>query len=365
MAASRKVHWAFARHTEAKHRVLRDYLAAWIPILASQAQDLVFIDGFAGPGGYSGGAKGSPLVMLDAYARRADRHRLGVVGHFFFIEQHEGRAAALRAKIDQRKAAPDIRIAVITGDYDVEPPDLLVRLRQRWPQQLPPIFAFIDPFGAQDRLALTGQLLTLPRCEALVFVPMGHFARFIHEASIEATMDALFGTASWRRAREQPDVRSRLGVLVPLFRRQLERTATWSRAFEIVPRTKANSHFLFFATSNPKGLAKMKEAMWKLDPVAGQRFRDSSNVDHPVLFEPEPDVAPLFNLLKDQFGVQAFSIQDAEDFTLFDTPFRHDAHLKRLTLASAERAGRLVPVDPPEHRRRCQYPPGTQIRFTG
>jgi three-Cys-motif partner protein len=61
-----KVRWARKRHTQAKHQVLVDYLAAWIPILASQGGDLIFIDGFAGPGTYEDGAKGSPLLMLDA-----------------------------------------------------------------------------------------------------------------------------------------------------------------------------------------------------------------------------------------------------------------------------------------------------------
>jgi three-Cys-motif partner protein len=363
MAQPATVHWKLKRHTQAKHQILSDYLAAWIPILASQARDLIFIDGFAGPGTYEDGSKGSPLLMLDAYARREDRRRLGVTAHFFFIEQHAGRAAALQEQVDKRKKVGDIEVKVIPGDYDKQFPALIDRLRHRWPRDLPPIFAFIDPFGAQDRQEVTGKLLSLPRCEALIFVPLGFFARFIREADVESTLDALFGTQEWRLARKFDDLDSRLRVLVDLFRAQLARSAKWSRAIEIVPRDRNNTHFLFFGTSNRKGLAKMKEAMWKLDPVSGQRFQDSSNVDSPVLFEPEPNVAPLLRALRECFGDRPFTIEEAEDFTLFDTPFRDDAHLKRLTLAPAERDGKLEPVDPKPQRRSCSYPKGTRMRF--
>ena len=42
--------WAAEEHTVAKHRILRRYLEAWIPIMASRSGRLILIDGFAGPG---------------------------------------------------------------------------------------------------------------------------------------------------------------------------------------------------------------------------------------------------------------------------------------------------------------------------
>ena len=48
-----------------KHLILQGYLEAWYPKLKF-ARRLVFIDGFAGPGEYLGGEKGSPLIALDA-----------------------------------------------------------------------------------------------------------------------------------------------------------------------------------------------------------------------------------------------------------------------------------------------------------
>src|SRR6266508_3728294 len=62
--------WPITRPTQAKHMILRTYLDAWLPILGAGRhahEHVVLIDGFAGPGRYSGGEPGSPLIMLEAY----------------------------------------------------------------------------------------------------------------------------------------------------------------------------------------------------------------------------------------------------------------------------------------------------------
>ena len=58
--------WELEDHTAAKHEILRRYLAAWFPILSSSGYNRrgLFIDGFAGPGIYSKGELGSPIIAL-------------------------------------------------------------------------------------------------------------------------------------------------------------------------------------------------------------------------------------------------------------------------------------------------------------
>jgi hypothetical protein len=144
----------------------------------------------------------------------------------------------------------------------------------------------------------------------------------------------------------------------------LKQSCKWVRAFELIPDVGGGrTHFLFFGTNSKVGLARMKTAMWKLDPIAGQRFKDSTAPQESVLFEQEPDLKPLLHLLEAQFGDRIFTIEEAENFTLFETPFLHDSQLKRKTLAPAERDGVLVPVDPPADRRKATYKEGTRLRF--
>jgi hypothetical protein len=72
LTARSPVLWELDDHTAAKHRVLRGYLDGWIPVMANRAAHrigqprLLLADGFAGPGRYAAGERGSPLLMLDA-----------------------------------------------------------------------------------------------------------------------------------------------------------------------------------------------------------------------------------------------------------------------------------------------------------
>ena len=45
-------------------RSLKNYLGAWFPILGSKIPRIVYIDGFCGPGRYTGGEDGSPIIAL-------------------------------------------------------------------------------------------------------------------------------------------------------------------------------------------------------------------------------------------------------------------------------------------------------------
>jgi hypothetical protein len=64
----RTTRWPLAPHTKIKHEILKRYLNAWLPILGSWAGRVVFIDGFAGPGRYSGGEPGSPVIALQTFS---------------------------------------------------------------------------------------------------------------------------------------------------------------------------------------------------------------------------------------------------------------------------------------------------------
>jgi three-Cys-motif partner protein len=361
---SRKTRWARGGRTEAKHRVLVEYLGAWIPIFGLQrwVHDLVLVDGFAGPGRHTGGEPGSPLLMLDSYEQHRDRHRLAVTAHFFFIEKDEQRVESLRREIAARGQLPDdVTVDVILGDYAERFPVVVADVRKRWPSC--PIFAFIDPFGADTQPELTADLLSLPRCEALTFVPIGYFADFFKAADMRRTLSLVFGGDVFERGADF-DPQARRDFLVGMMEDRLRESCRWVRAIELVPTGgSGRTHHLFFGTNDRTGLARMKTAMWKLDPVGGVRFVDSTQPGQVVMFEAEPDLAPLLTALKARFDDRPFTIQEAEDFTLFDTPFLHDSHLKTKTLAPVERAGELVAVDPPPGRRKSTYEDGIKLRF--
>jgi hypothetical protein len=89
--------WKIEPHTQAKHLILARYLKAWLPIMASFNGRILYIDAFAGPGGYSG-------VPLDLISRIAQNPRCECLINFVYesITRHGGRPEAwIQEHIDQ------------------------------------------------------------------------------------------------------------------------------------------------------------------------------------------------------------------------------------------------------------------------
>lgn len=158
--------WPLDDHTRAKHRVLRAYLNAWIPVMGHQAlrarsfqtaePRLLLVDGFAGPGRYSGGEPGSPLIMLDTLTSHAAFPKLsGVTFLYLSIEQDRRRVEHLRSELARLTLPPNVQVQVEHGAFETKFGELVDDVTGR-NHTLVPTFAFIDPFGySAASMALT------------------------------------------------------------------------------------------------------------------------------------------------------------------------------------------------------------------
>ena len=66
-----------------------------------------------------------------------------------------------------------------------------------------------------------------------------------------------------------------------------------SRRRNISSRINRTVYYLFFASNNPVGHLKMKEAMWKVDPMGEFSFSDSTDPNQQLLFNLDPSMDPL------------------------------------------------------------------------
>lgn len=358
MAKPTGVLWDRGEHTAAKHKILRRYLDAWLPIMSRQAPRLILIDGFAGPGRYIGGEDGSPIIMLKSFLEHRDRatiERAELV--FFFVESHAGRAHHLEQEVDRlRPLPPNASAYVIHGEFA----DVMERALEG-ANSLAPSFAFLDPFGFEgNKLTLTSRILGFPKCEALIYFPTPFLVRFVGHKDTEGAFATLYGGRQWEAAIPLRG-EERRQMLHDLFQNALGEHASYVRSFEIVSADN-NGYHLFFASSHRLGLEKMKEAMWSVDPQGGVRFRDSTARDQLVLFEAEPDYSALREALRLRFAGNPFSLAQAEDFTLFSTAFVPSRHLKRATLLAAEK-DRELEIRRPAGARKGTVPDRAVMRF--
>jgi three-Cys-motif partner protein len=366
MAKPKTPLWDADEHTLAKHVTLREYLEAWLPIMSRYNKNLLLIDGFAGPGRYLGGEEGSPLIMLRTLLDHRDFASMaGTTFTFLFIEQDRARIDWLRGELAALGTLPpNVRvIGPIQANFSDVMENLLAHIK---PLALVPTFAFIDPFGYKDTtVGLSGRILSFPKSEVLIYLPLYNIARFVNEPAQERALTNLFGDDSWKAAKAIDGFENKQDVLHDLFAAALGKHATYVRSFEMMGKATNTGYHLFFASSSETGLRKMKAAMWQVDASGGTSFRDSTIRGQGVLFKDEPDYSALLRLLQERFGDGEFTIEEAERFTLVQTPFRDDGHLKSPTLRPAEKAGLLTARNADLSKRRAGfYPAGTVLRFT-
>lgn len=252
-----------------------------------------------------------------------------------------------------------MRYDVVEGHFEDTFSEVVDDVRSRG-NRLVPTFAFIDPFGySAASMSLAGRFLDFPRCELLFFLPLTHIARFVGRAGQEQAMSSLFNTDRWREAINLSGLKRR-EFLLGLFEEQLRDQVEHVRSFEL--RTKdGNDYRLVFASGHQRGLVAIKDAMWSVDPEEGTRYLARTDDGQAVLFSGEGvDTRPLLDHLRGRFGTDWFTIEEAEQVTLIETPFR-GGHLKKMTLKPAVDAGQLEVKRP--SGKTHGFTPGTRLRF--
>jgi three-Cys-motif partner protein len=357
--------WEISEHTKAKHAILRKYLGAWYPILGRWGRKIVFIDGFSGPGEYTDGESGSPIIALEtAIDHTADLSRCKIV--YLFIEEDQSRSDHLRQLIDTRFSDPpmpsNLSVHVTTGEFSSTVENALDQLGDK---SLAPTFAMVDPFGPKGApLSTIARIAEYEKCEVLFSLMTEPMVRFLNSPIFEPHMDSVFGTADWRDA-QSLDTGEKAPFLRDLYAAQLKEIG-----FKYVPpgfelRDSGNKveYYLMFGTNNLLGLEKMKDAMWSVDATGNYQFSDfKANSAQLSLLEDGPDYDYLRTLVKSRFSDgNYFSIETAEEFVLAETHFRK-ANFKAQVLKPLEQADQLVVVESPR-KRPGYYPPGTIMKW--
>ena len=359
--------WPLEPHSRAKHEILKRYLQAWMPILGQRNYpELLYIDGFAGPGRYSNREYGSPIIALRAALKQ--QKILKPKMSFLFVERVNDRANMLRTILDEIPIPPQFSVQVDGGRTFEDAVTEYLDARTGNGQRLPPTFAFVDPFGWSGApFHLVRRILSYPSCEVLVTFMYEEINRFIGHADQEKNFDSFFGTEGWRQITSVSDPRERNRQLHDLYLNQLRDSAgmKYVRSFEMRNDRDVTDYYLFYATSNLLGLKKMKEAMWKVDQSGEFRFSDATNPLQLALFERKPQFDVLMNQIINRFHREEATVGEIEEFVVSETAFR-ETHYKTQILKPLETSQppRLVAIDPPAKRKPGTYSdPSLKLRF--
>jgi three-Cys-motif partner protein len=316
--------WDRDPHTEAKHRVLGNYFDAWYPIMLSTFPRVTVLEGYAGPGIYTNGEDGSPIIALRSLRVRPELLDGGRMVRFVFIEERQDRLKKLKEVIGER--FPRLP-GGITVDYHHG------TCEHTWATALSqadawglPIFANLDPFGPGVPYTLVRRLGTNRSSEILVTFMSDWLRRFWSLEELDDG-DVQFGSKAWRKVGGLQDPEEKELFLVESYRETLASAGFNLTAPFRLTDEGGHSFYLIFGTSHRRGLERMKDSMWRTDPVNGVQFRDPRDPDQGVLDfgKPEPDMSPLIRILTNRLvsGSSADqTVGELKNFALFSTGFR-------------------------------------------
>ncbi|HEX8342262.1 MAG TPA: three-Cys-motif partner protein TcmP [Tepidisphaeraceae bacterium] len=324
--------WPADLHTLAKIEILKGYLNAYFPILgcSKRGQNILLVDGFAGPGEYTNASEGSPIAMLrTATAAIANGTRAWIAGDVTcaFIEPDEDRCQRLRDRLKKVRLNPKIRTEVFEKTF-VEG---IAALRQSMPRPFTtgdPLFVFIDPFGATGvPFETVTSILSTPCSEVLINLDSDGIMRNFPVpgqkdfAQRESLMTSVFGDESWRTEITSTNFKTQCQQVLELYKKKLRaiRAVEYVFSFEMRGSDDTLNYHLVFASQNPLGLEKMKEAMLSIDKSGSYSFSDGQinqitmfRFDHPEDFASK---------LHKNFVGRDVSYPAIHKFALNETPF--------------------------------------------
>jgi three-Cys-motif partner protein len=340
--------WEADAHTIAKIEILKGYLNAWVPILGKTIpKSLIYVDGFAGPGRYKGSESGSPVVAINSASHGFDR--IGSLAkapnmNMYFIENDKKRHAHL---VDELKTLRDLNPKIlvnppIQADFETALPQIIHSNPEAFNSDAP-VFVFADPFGATGMpFDILKDAIRGRSSELLINLDADGIRR-IYQANNnnrEEQLNELFGCDEWNAFEAcNNDSRKLHREILALYRKQLSQISGIKYVWEFGMRSKDDSlsYYLVFATKNPLGMEKMKEAMKAISQNGSFTFSDAGVDQDHMMFEADDELVYSERMWNYYKSKHAITYGDARDFALNETPFINPKSM----LAALEKIGKL------------------------
>lgn len=357
-------------HTAAKHQILTTYVNAWVPILSRASarrgetkNELVFVDGFAGPGicrnRRDGDVRdGSPILALKSVLDHSVE--LPIPVRFLFIEENKMFHSELEnniSKLGKRIRQHPERISGVKielGDCDTILRPALQSCFGKPVRRVGPALFFLDQFGYTDiSMDLIREIMKYEQCEVFSYLNWQRMNNFMPDETKWQGISRAYGSDDWRKALSMhgpAKQRFMMDEYKQVLREKARVTYVWH--FAMCDRNNRLIYWLFFCTNNIRGLEEMKRAMWKTDPSGGFRFSDRDDPNQTHLFKEDHYSLEMKSAdIRRHFANHRITINDIYHFVLTETP-----HYKyKDALQFLERNNLLIPVNPPPKRRRFTF----------
>jgi len=345
-----------------KATILAKYFDVWANVIIAtqkqhprRAQQIAYIDLFAGPGRYMDGAESTPVMVLERAIGVADiRDRLVSI----FNDRDEENSHTLEHVISEIDGIDSLKFAPVVWNKEVG--DEIIKLFES--MTLIPTLFFVDPWGYKGlSLRLINSVLKDWGCDCVFFFNYNRINMGLSNTMVSEHMDALFDK---ERAN---DLQTQIEGKSPAEREQLvvegicQAIKSYGSRY-VLPfcfrdsRGTRTSHHLFFVSKAFRGYEIMKEIMAKESTaqeqgVASFEYNPADLLPkQSLLFQLSRPLGDLGELLKVKYSGKQLSVQEIYVQHNIDTSYIKKNY--KAILLMMEEAGEIQVVDPMKKKRR-------------
>ena len=287
--------WASEPRTLLKHQIYKRYLDCWMPKILQVFPAATVVDAFAGPGAYTDGPQGSPLVIARAFLDHTSRDRFRDLT-LLFNEARQDRRDSLQARIDGLPNDAHLHPTVMPASDFQSAFSTIAGLAHAAGPTTPTLW-ILDPFDIKSAPSdLVRRCITRSHDEMLLTWFADEIYRFCEVPSFTAALTAHYGGEHWRAALHETTEHGRKGAFARIYRETLEQVpGVMTSTFEISARNATARYSIMFATHSTHGLDCWNPVKWGLDPAAG-RSASERRVPQDALFDDRSELRRALDL---------------------------------------------------------------------
>lgn len=343
--------WECPPRTKAKLEILTHYLSAWFGILASNGfRHVFYIDGFCGPGQYLGGEDGSPVIATRLANSTAQKNP-GFKATLIFVDNEPQAIEHLKAHGAIKGRHSNVVVDLKQGTF-MDEVDGIVGALEDSPSS--PVFSFIDPFGfSQSPFNTFEQLMRNKSSEIFINLMCGFMNRFKEHSDDRITQNIrdMVGTDDLSDIIKSTDP---IDAICFAFEKNLRTIGEYTLKFMMRDEGNIRDNAFFFSGKHPRGFEKIKQAMWKVDPIHGNSFSafSSGGSIQSDLFESGPQTQELYGLIANEFGGRSgVSVEEVFKWVIEETDTFLSPHA-RVELEMLNQRGTIKAIHDPSGSKR-------------
>lgn len=286
MAQPTTTEWPSEPRTLLKHQIYKRYVDCWMGKILQRFPSASIVDAFAGPGAYSDGPDGSPLVIAKAFLNHSGRQRFRAL-RLICNEERTDRNEALARRLATLPTDPRLETVVIEPPSAFEAAVSSIERRAHPRGDPQPTLWILDPFDVKSvPFDLVARCLRAPRDEVLLAWFADEIYRFCEVPSFQVALSSHYGGDHWQQALAITGEHERKAAFMRLYREGLETLpGVRTGEFSITSKNETARYSIVLATHSDSGLVCWNPVKWGLDPAAGRSASERGIAPLPLFDE--------------------------------------------------------------------------------